>query len=665
MVAIAWMVAIAGCSSSSDRSTEGVGPAVGTASKDLTDGVAGEEQRVVDLGTGEATIVVPPDSLSEELAAVPIDDLRRPPAPPGAVFLGAAMELTAGGQQPRVPLTLRIPAADLDPTDPSLVFFARWDDEATAWVPYRTTYDPATGVITATIDHFTILAPVEWIGGVIADGLEWTGQQLQNAYDSVTGAIGSTVQAIKDDLELFGTNVAGWLGIRGASPPTCAASDRTDVELTNSADGNQPPFFACHEWLGDTLRVKIANNRPYGMIVSRPPGSRVTIENWPGLQLTSGDAALYAFYEVLDSGFGIDEAYLPPGATLAVDFIDQPPEWTRIEATSSTIYVGLDLGIEWLFYIYGTGVELPVDGINCLLAGGSSLSDIVNNFDPGELFRYADAVRQCLSTFLGDAALGTFDVVKSSVAAVPALLSTIKDVGGSGQVENSLTIRYRADAPPAGVAVAPGELAGVWVGPVDQPGAQPYTMTLTLSPDGDGYRGTVDYPELACGGFSTLLGRDGATFQFAETITYGDRCIDGTFTLAALTDGRLAWDWTSEPYVATALLERARSGADEGAKPAAACADAARRLLEEANDGTSTNSVRTEFDQTLSSIRGSYGPFSLERLECRQGSAFDPPTPDDSTVITNAQGWHIALHMRETAPGQWELIAIVEIGGGL
>jgi hypothetical protein len=93
---------------------------------------------------------------------------------------------------------------------------------------------------------------------------------------------------------------------------------------------------------------------------------------------------------------------------------------------------------------------------------------------------------------------------------------------------------------------APPRIVGVWRGPVNQPGAPPYSVRMTITSENGG---TTDYPEIKCGGALTggPSGRD--TYTFQEKITYGratdttDGGIDGTITVRLLDDNTLSWSW--------------------------------------------------------------------------------------------------------------------------
>jgi hypothetical protein len=76
---------------------------------------------------------------------------------------------------------------------------------------------------------------------------------------------------------------------------------------------------------------------------------------------------------------------------------------------------------------------------------------------------------------------------------------------------------------------APDLLQGTWKGPVDQPGSQYYTTILTLTECGmpDTVCGSVEYPELACGGVISFRYQENGIYYLHESITYGtESCVN-------------------------------------------------------------------------------------------------------------------------------------------
>jgi murein DD-endopeptidase MepM/ murein hydrolase activator NlpD len=103
-------------------------------------------------------------------------------------------------------------------------------------------------------------------------------------------------------------------------------------------------------------------------------------------------------------------------------------------------------------------------------------------------------------------------------------------------------------------------VAGTWRGNVVQPGARPYTATFKVDASGPGARcGTIDYPELSCGGDLRNCRLSNGAYLFDEALTYGRlQCVaNGTISVRPR-DSRLDWQWTypSGRVGSTAVLTR-------------------------------------------------------------------------------------------------------------
>jgi hypothetical protein len=99
--------------------------------------------------------------------------------------------------------------------------------------------------------------------------------------------------------------------------------------------------------------------------------------------------------------------------------------------------------------------------------------------------------------------------------------------------------------------------AGTWRGPVDQPGSQPYSMVMKLRLRNGKLSGSVDYPELGCGGTLTEGSAVPGGIMLNERLTYGvDTCVpEGRWSMVPVPGGRLAASY-SGVGVADATLER-------------------------------------------------------------------------------------------------------------
>lgn len=102
-----------------------------------------------------------------------------------------------------------------------------------------------------------------------------------------------------------------------------------------------------------------------------------------------------------------------------------------------------------------------------------------------------------------------------------------------------------------GTAQAQG-LKGVCSGTVkqDKP-AISYGVTLQL----DGSTGTVDYGSAGCSGTLTFIRKDGNTYWYRESISYGrDKCIDGGTMQLTLLGDAIIWYWSGNGSAASGTL---------------------------------------------------------------------------------------------------------------
>lgn len=84
-------------------------------------------------------------------------------------------------------------------------------------------------------------------------------------------------------------------------------------------------------------------------------------------------------------------------------------------------------------------------------------------------------------------------------------------------------------------------IAGLWTGTVEEVGADPYTLNLSLEEDGSG---TASYSKLNCA--ADVVPIAGRLLEYRETITEGrEKCSDG-FIQLRLRRGMLLWTWKDD-----------------------------------------------------------------------------------------------------------------------
>ncbi len=130
-----------------------------------------------------------------------------------------------------------------------------------------------------------------------------------------------------------------------------------------------------------------------------------------------------------------------------------------------------------------------------------------------------------------------------------------------------LPVQCVADAKDGDAGPVRARLAGKWSGTVDQPEGETasYKMVMTLDPSGSG---SIDYPDLKCGGTLTYIKTEGVYSFYRERITQGkEKCIDGGTVRLKKHGGKLEWYWYGGPVTARALLTSEKPVVKTGAQP--------------------------------------------------------------------------------------------------
>jgi hypothetical protein len=352
---------------------------------------------------------------------------------------------------------VRIAGDALVYSDPNLVYLAWWEPNVGVWVPYHTEWDSAAGEFVATVDHFGTVKYWEWTAWEdLAAGTTWTGHQVKALATGGERFATDTSLTVAAGLNMISTDAAGWLGLRGASMPTCG--DATGFRLEESATSNQRPVFACIEAENAfQARVKLANNRPYGMVATVPDGAEVVLETWAGHGIDSGQTGASTFFELLES-VGVNQTYVPPGTTVVVTVDLEASTMAVIDLTSTPTYVGLDLAAELLKAIWLESSGAAANSVACLLSTGSSLLDIADTYDPETTLVFLDKVGACVVRQGPELAGLVYDIAKASLSTIPSLPWDLKYTNLTRfEVRNSLRVT-RAAMSPGWEAIANAEV---------------------------------------------------------------------------------------------------------------------------------------------------------------------------------------------------------------
>ena len=194
-----------------------------------------------------------------------------------------------------------------------------WDETAGQWVPLPATVDDAARTITTQVPHLSLYQPWTWdLDGVRAN--------LESMFAALVGA-GVPLRT---------------------DPPTCSpAPAGVTVAVTGGRDGD-PSLAGCVEGAGaGQLRLRLVNNRPYGMAITPPDGATQETVSRGGLL-----AAFYQSKELSDVGGD----YLPAGGE--ADYL-MPAEGPTVEATGKWSWktYTLDVAVGLLLTLAGKGTK--------------------------------------------------------------------------------------------------------------------------------------------------------------------------------------------------------------------------------------------------------------------------------------------------------------------
>lgn len=148
------------------------------------------------------------------------------------------------------------------------------------------------------------------------------------------------------------------------------------------------------------------------------------------------------------------------------------------------------------------------------------------------------------------------------VAPTPSVTVTVTSTASSAASSDR---QGPAATPPqsTGQALAPGGVPsdaapflGTWVGPVEQTGSGPYSVSLTLQWVDGKLLGTSIYPELGqCRGDLINARIFDGVLTVDEVITPGSRCVDITIRLEP-SGQTLLYSWPQDPGLGGATLTR-------------------------------------------------------------------------------------------------------------
>lgn len=193
------------------------------------------------------------------------------------------------------------------------------DEEAGKWVAVPATLNTAAKTIATRVPHLSRYQPWTWDFGAVRAGLETN----------------------------FAALVGAGVALRTDPPKCSAAPPNVSVAVTGGRSGD-PSLDGCIEDAGSgQARLRLVNNRPYGMVITPPDGATEDAVSRGGLL-----AALYQAKELSDIGGD----YLPAGGE--ADYL-LPADGPTVSATGAWSWktYTLDVAISLLLTLAGKGAK--------------------------------------------------------------------------------------------------------------------------------------------------------------------------------------------------------------------------------------------------------------------------------------------------------------------
>jgi len=341
----------------------------------------------------------------------------------------------------------------VDAENPALVSAVIFDEEYGIWIPLLTEYLADADLYRFFSPHFSWTGFVEWVndeivqpvGSGLSSAWNWSADQVKNLVDRAWSAVLATRDSIVDAYEFVKDITVGWLGIGGAEPPTCLSPpDVAAWELVRTSASDDALFSCVDQVADDRLVVRLANNRPYGMIVSYD-GDRATGQNisWPSLSVFNGQTGFQIFFDTLQDVVGevfdssLEMAYLPPGGEFSVEMstgaID---EFLKIEVSSNPSLTAFDLVATLTWEIWGSSAEIgEIVLLDCGAKALEAIRDLVGQPSAEGLGSFLnssfEAFVACVKAAGFEMASLVFDFARDSLKAIIALGRNLWDTDWS------------------------------------------------------------------------------------------------------------------------------------------------------------------------------------------------------------------------------------------
>ena len=288
------------------------------------------------VGGGGAVVSSEPVRVSVPVGAVDdaVVEVREALGEFGSFVGGAVVGVEHEGPV-RKPITVAWDVSHLDEFQQQALFLVRWDEEVDDWVPVDddTAVRIEGGTLTAEIDQWSFWSWLTSLGCKVVFGIVFGGAFCDFAKNKLSeweGDIGKFVAQVNDWAADIGdtiTNVVQWggelIGARARAPHCSGAALPSSVSWATDpvSLGNAAAVRVCYEPLpdGESVRVKMANNRLYGQVITFTGGG-IRLGDRPtiGFDLSPSEV-VRALASAWLSSQKNKKVYIPPLRTVVVD----------------------------------------------------------------------------------------------------------------------------------------------------------------------------------------------------------------------------------------------------------------------------------------------------------------------------------------------------------
>jgi hypothetical protein len=265
------------------------------------------------------TLRLPPGALDHD-TDVRLQVGAQPPSerPPLFAAAGPAVHGDLGGAHLSQSATLRLPLSQ----GVSTANAGYLDDTSHEWVPLTTTAETASRTLVVSIQHMSWYQPLTW-----------------------------NLAAAKAQFEKYFGRLVGYAVPLRTDPPHCGAASRGVSAIVTGGRSGDPSLDGCVETASaGQIRLRLVNNRPYGIALTPPTGSRQETVSRGGLL-----EALYQNKALTDVGGD----FIPAGGSADYVMPGSGPTVSAVASWSWKTY-SLDSAVGLILTLAGKG-ETPTD----------------------------------------------------------------------------------------------------------------------------------------------------------------------------------------------------------------------------------------------------------------------------------------------------------------